>query len=258
MSRFRRQKTDTIASYRVFDVLRHELLDVELGATREVYTFVCRDWVSVVPVTKEGSFVLVRQYRVGIDAPTLEIPGGIIDEGQDPAGAALRELREETGYGGGTLVSLGATQPNPAPQNNWHHMFLAQGVERVGETDFDVGQHRELVGASEREMRALLTDGSRTHALALIALGRAFEKIDARPLGDVLALLSRMEELQDRKVIELAQRLVPGLTAEDIKNPHDFPDLDDTDWHVEDGHLAGIQNVAAAVRALRDPSSRSR
>ncbi len=77
-------------------------------------------------------------------------------------------------------------------------------------------------------------------------------KENASSLDEVLALLSRMEELQAQKVIDLARRLLPGLTTEDIKNPHDFPGLDDTDWHFEDGQLAGIQSVAAAVRALRE------
>lgn len=62
-------------------------------------------------------------------------------------------------------------------------------------------------------------------------------------------LLSRMEELQSKKVFDLARRLKPGLTLEDIKNPHDFPELDDNDWHYEDGILTGIQSVATAVRA---------
>ena len=71
-------------------------------------------------------------------------------------------------------------------------------------------------------------------------------------IDEVLHLLATMEELQARKVIELARRLKPNLTAEDIRNPHDFPELGDTDWHFEDGHLAGIQSVIAALRALRD------
>jgi hypothetical protein len=71
-------------------------------------------------------------------------------------------------------------------------------------------------------------------------------------LDEVLLLLARMEELQARKVIELARRLNPGLTSEDIKNPHDFPELDDTDWHFEDGQLAGIQSVTTALRALKE------
>ena len=66
----------------------------------------------------------------------------------------------------------------------------------------------------------------------------------------VLDLLEQMEAAQQHKVIDLARRLVPGLTAEDIRNPHDFPDLDDPDWHFEDGQLTGIQAVTFALRAL--------
>jgi hypothetical protein len=60
-----------------------------------------------------------------------------------------------------------------------------------------------------------------------------------------------LEEQQRTKVLALARRLKPGLTLEDIRNPHDFPELDDADWHFEDGVLAGIQTVLAAVRAKR-------
>jgi len=68
---------------------------------------------------------------------------------------------------------------------------------------------------------------------------------------EVIALISRMEEHQKEKVLALARRLKPGLTLEDIRNPHDFPELDDKDWHYEDGVLTGIESVLAAVRAER-------
>ena len=71
-------------------------------------------------------------------------------------------------------------------------------------------------------------------------------------LDEVMLLLTAMEDLQARKVIDLARRLKPGLTAEDIRNPHDFPELEDTDWHFEDGQLAGIQSVITALRAMRE------
>ncbi len=58
-----------------------------------------------------------------------------------------------------------------------------------------------------------------------------------------------LEQHQRTKVLELARRLRPGLTLEDIANPHDFPELGDADWQYEDGTLAGIQSVLAAVRA---------
>ncbi len=63
-------------------------------------------------------------------------------------------------------------------------------------------------------------------------------------------LLAKMEELQTTKVLELARRLKPGLTLEDVRNPHDFPELHDPDWHYADGVLAGIQSVATALRAM--------
>lgn len=69
-------------------------------------------------------------------------------------------------------------------------------------------------------------------------VARIFEALDA------------MENNQKQKVIDLARRLKPGLTAEDIRNPHDFPELDDPDWHFEDGQLTGIQSVQFALRSL--------
>jgi (2Fe-2S) ferredoxin len=63
--------------------------------------------------------------------------------------------------------------------------------------------------------------------------------------------IDALEELQKRKVLDLARRLKPGLTLEDIQNPHDFPELADTDWHYADGVLAGIQSVRSALRARR-------
>jgi hypothetical protein len=69
--------------------------------------------------------------------------------------------------------------------------------------------------------------------------------------NDLETLLFEMEELQRQKVFNLARRLKPGLTLEDLRNPHDFPELGDKDWHYEDGLLTGIQSVTSALRALR-------
>lgn len=68
-------------------------------------------------------------------------------------------------------------------------------------------------------------------------------------------MMSEMEELQTRKVFELARRLKPNLTAEDMRNPHDFPELGDTDWHYEDGILTGIQTARTALAALKNRTS---
>jgi ADP-ribose pyrophosphatase len=180
MSRIRRKASHCVGNYKVFALYRHELVDVQGRQLQDAFTFAMRDWVSIVPVANDGRFVFVRQYRHGVDAPTLEVPGGLIDEGQTPAEAALRELREETGYGGGRMARLGATRPNPALQDNWHHMFLLVAAERLGDPHFDHGEYCEVVLLTREEIRSCIRNGDITHALVLLALARAFDLLDRK------------------------------------------------------------------------------
>jgi ADP-ribose pyrophosphatase len=55
------------------------------------------DYVSVLAVTREGQIPLVRQFRPAVERETLEFPGGLLDEGEQPATCAARELAEEAG-----------------------------------------------------------------------------------------------------------------------------------------------------------------
>jgi ADP-ribose pyrophosphatase len=191
MSGFTRNKTERVGAFPFFELWKHELTGFDGRPGRDAYTFVCPDWVSVVPVTAEGEFVLVRQYRYGIDASSLEVPGGMIDAGEQPAVAAMRELREETGYGGGTLVSLGSSHPNPVLQDNLHHMFLLRDARALGDPEFDEGEHCEVVLVDQTTLRNYARDGTISHALVLLSLARAFEALP--PQGD-----ARFVSLQGR------------------------------------------------------------
>lgn len=75
-------------------------------------------------------------------------------------------------------------------------------------------------------------------------------RLDPTTLQYLIHELERTEALQAEKVVDLARRLRPGLTSDDLKNPHDFPDLDDPDWHYLDGQLAGTQAVLTLLRTL--------
>jgi hypothetical protein len=61
-----------------------------------------------------------------------------------------------------------------------------------------------------------------------------------------------MADAQERKVLALARRLVPHLTPEDLRNPHDFaPLVESAEFNYEDGILAGLRAAEMAVRATR-------
>src|SRR5947208_4676641 len=99
-----------------------------------------RDWVNVIALTNEDEIVLIEQYRHGIEQVTLEIPGGIIDEGESPLVAGVRELREETGYAADTSVLLGTVTPNPAFLDNVCHTILVTGARLVSDLAQDDGE----------------------------------------------------------------------------------------------------------------------
>ncbi|MFC2131829.1 NUDIX hydrolase, partial [Bacteroidota bacterium] len=72
-------------------------------------------WVNIIPITKDGNVILIEQYRHGTDEITLEVPGGLVEEGEDPRDAGERECGEETGFAGeGQALLLGENIPNPA------------------------------------------------------------------------------------------------------------------------------------------------
>lgn len=76
--------------------------------------------------------------------------------------------------------------------------------------------------------------------------------MDIPTIDHIVGELEAQHALQKKKVLDLARRLKPNLTPEDIRNPHDFPELDDPDWHFEDGQLAAIESILVRLRALKN------
>jgi 8-oxo-dGTP pyrophosphatase MutT (NUDIX family) len=169
---WQRVATEQIADCRVFRVQRDRSLNPRDGIEHDFYRLEAPDWVNVIPLTSDDKVVMIEQYRHGTRELTLEIPGGMVDEDEEPRKSAARELLEETGYQAPALVALGKARPNPAIQGNWIHFFLAQNVACKGEPQFDGTEHTMVRLVPLRDVPALISDGTINHALVIVAFYR--------------------------------------------------------------------------------------
>lgn len=140
----------------------------------EYYVLEYPDWVNVIAITKDGKFIMERQYRHGLGVNSTEIPCGVMEKGEEPLQAAQRELLEETGYAGGKWTKLMTICANPGSQNNLTHCFLATGVEKVGEQHLDATEELTVMLMDEEEVKHLLLDGKLVQALMVAPLYKYF------------------------------------------------------------------------------------
>jgi ADP-ribose pyrophosphatase len=158
---------------RDYHVFRTAFVDGEhprVGAKR-FSLLECADWVNVIALTPDNRVVLVRQFRPGTREICLEIPGGMVDDDEEPAAAAVRELAEETGYAAARWQRLATLAPNPAILTNHLHVFLAEGAMIAGPPRPDGGEVIAVVTAPLEAVHRKLLAGEIDHALVVAAFG---------------------------------------------------------------------------------------
>lgn len=181
---WKKKKTRQLADCRVFSVREDISESQNTGKSASFYVVENPDWVNIIPVTNSGQVVLIEQFRHGIERVTLEIPGGMIDKGEAPDACARRELKEETGYTAGKIVSLGRSHPNPAIQNNWIYHFAALDCEKTDVQAFDEHESISIRLAGLDDIGDLIETGEITHSLVITGFHR-FDAYNRRQPGHI-------------------------------------------------------------------------
>jgi len=159
-----------LAHTRILDVQSIPFHHPRRGTRRDFVVVDAPDWVNVIAHTADDHLVLVNQFRYGINDFSWEIPGGVIDPGEDPVAAGTRELLEETGYAGESTRLLASIHPNPAFLRNRCHLVLVENCRRVAPTEWDADEEIEIATWPVAEVFARARAGAITHSLVLDAL----------------------------------------------------------------------------------------
>ena len=160
-----------------FPKFRMDSCELPSGKPYKAYVFEFDSWANVVALTKNNEVVLVKQYRHGVQQVLLELPGGVVDDGENPLEGAKRELMEETGYSAGNIIEVGRIFPNPAIQQNTLYCYLATDVELTGEQHLDDAEEIEVHLVPLDELIEMVRQGKFLHALNVAVLFQALAQL---------------------------------------------------------------------------------
>lgn len=150
--------------------MRHNFQQKATGRSGDFFCLECVDWVNVFALTEEGNLVVVQQFRFGTRQNTLEVPGGMLEPGEDPLTGGLRELTEETGYSGGRALLIGSCQPNPAIMNNRCHYVFVEPVKLTQVPNWDENEQMHILTLPLQTVFKQAGEGELVHSLTLAGL----------------------------------------------------------------------------------------
>ena len=155
-----------LADCHVFQILEKYFRHPD-GRSGNFYVCKATDWVQVAALTKDKKIILVDQFRFGTLNYSWELPGGIMEAGEEPIEAGLRELLEETGYSGKNARLIASFSPNPAMMSNQAHLVFVEDCEKNSDTSWDTNEEIAIKEFSLDELDAMVENGSIHHSVAI-------------------------------------------------------------------------------------------
>ncbi|HOC55075.1 MAG TPA: NUDIX hydrolase [Verrucomicrobiota bacterium] len=160
-----------VGKFRIFSIRSDLVVSPRTRQTHDVYVIDCVNWVNVIALTPDRQLVMIEQYRHGSTTVELEIPGGMIDpQDASPEAAALRELREETGYEGENPRLIGRVFPNPAIMSNTCFTVMVEGCRCRHPVQLDHGEDLATRLVPIADLPRLVASGKIQHSLVVVAL----------------------------------------------------------------------------------------
>jgi 8-oxo-dGTP pyrophosphatase MutT (NUDIX family) len=160
--------------------LRLSIAEVELpdGVRFEQYVLRIPAAAMAVVVDDRLRVLMLRRHRFILDRRVWELPGGYLDEGEDPAECAAREAEEETGWRPGAVEHLVTFQPMVGTADAANHLFLGREAKYMGEPD--VNEPGEVAWIPLADVPAMIADGSVVGAASVIGLLAARDRLAVR------------------------------------------------------------------------------
>lgn len=163
---------------RPWATLRVDKLQLPNGNIKdEYYVLEYPTWVNMVAFTENDELLFVRQYRHGAGEIMVELPAGVVEDGEEPAEAAHRELLEETGYIFASTEYICKLYANPATSGNLTYTYVLRGGKKVQEQQLDSSEDIEVVVMGIEEAKQFLFDNKIGQALHTSALFYSFQKL---------------------------------------------------------------------------------
>jgi 8-oxo-dGTP pyrophosphatase MutT (NUDIX family) len=128
------------------------------------------DGVHALAITAEQQVVMVRQFRAGSRRDSLEIPGGLVEPGEDPCAAGARELLEETGYAGNRAELVGTLWANPALLTMRITTIVVHNARRIAEPRPDRSEELAVELVAIGDIPMLIETGRIDHAACVAGL----------------------------------------------------------------------------------------